>query len=144
MRGDGNGGTSTLDARYGRRTGGDRTARRVVVLAAVLLVAATLVWSLWVARATADRAVSWQDVGFAVEGDDRVRVTFDLRFGNDAEAGDTAVCTLRALNEVHAEVGLRDVSVRVVPNRTVRAEGEVATSERAVTGLVKDCALGPG
>jgi hypothetical protein len=130
----------SLDERYGRRAPG--AARRwPLVVAGVLLLALAVGWGLWVARTVAAQPVTWQDVGFAVRGDERTEVTFDVRFDGDLPADADAVCTLRALNQVRAEVGLVDVTVGPASRGTIRTTASVPTSERAVTGLVKECVV---
>jgi hypothetical protein len=48
---------------------------------------------------------------------------------------------VRALNQVMAEVGLRDVTLGPAAKGSLRATVDVPTSEKAVTGLVKECVL---
>ena len=131
------------DERYGRRPGG-RRARRGLALGAAVLAAVAVGWGAWVSHRLTSDAVTWQDVGFDVTGDAPTRVTFDVHFAPDLPAGARAVCTVRALNEVMAEVGLLDVTVGPASQRSVRATVEVPTSERAVTGLVKECVVKNG
>jgi hypothetical protein len=68
-------------------------------------------------------------------------VTFDVRFDGGLPDDAQAVCTVRALNRVMAEVGLRDVTLGPASRGGVRATVDVATSERAVTGMVKECVV---
>jgi uncharacterized protein DUF4307 len=133
--------TTSLDERYGRRPAGARRTRVLVAVAAAALLALGVGWAAWVSQSVANRPLTWQDVGFQVVGDTVTRVTFDVRFAGDLPDGASAVCTLRALNAVSAEVGLRDVTVGPASRELVRTTADVATSERAVTGMVKDCAV---
>ena len=132
-----------LDERYGRRPSGARRSRALLVAGGLLLGALAVGWAAWVAQTVTDRPVTWQDVGFEVTGDTVTRVTFDVRFAGDLPDDASAVCTIRALNEVKAEVGLRDVTVGPASRTAVRTTVEVATSERAVMGQVKECVV-PG
>lgn len=129
----------SLEERYGRR--GGPGSRALLVAAGVVLGALAVAWGLWVARGVAAEPLTWQDVGFAVRGDDRTDVTFDVHFDADLAGDAEAVCTLRALNQVRAEVGLRDVTVGPASRGSVRTTMTVPTSERAVTGLVKECVV---
>jgi len=133
----------SLDERYGRRPG-DRPRTRVLLVAGGLALAAVAVgWAAWVAQTVTDGPVTWQDVAFDVTGDTVTRVTFDVRFAGDLPDDAEAVCTVRALNQVMAEVGLLDVTVGPASREALRTTVEVPTSERAVTGMVKECAV-PG
>ena len=134
-------GTPALDERYGRRPGGGRRGRVLLVVVGTLLAALAVAWGAWVSQTVTDRPLTWQDIGFEVTGDTAVRVTFDVRFDGSLPDDAQAVCTVRALNEVMAEVGLRDVTLGPASRGGVRATVDVPTSERAVTGLVKECVV---
>ena len=134
-------GSTALDERYGRRPGGGRRTRVILVVAGTLLGALAVAWGAWVSQTVTSRPLTWQDIGFEVTGDSAVRVTFDVRFDGDLPDDAQAVCTVRALNHVTAEVGLRDVTVGPASAGVLRATADVPTSERAVTGLVKDCVV---
>jgi hypothetical protein len=126
-------------ARYGRPPSPAR--RRAAVGAAVVLLLGAVAWALWTAIRLSDDPVSWDDVGFAVRADDRIEVTFDVHFNDDVPPDARAVCTVHALNRIHAEVGLVDVVVGPASRGSIRLTTAVPTGERAVTGLVKDCAV---
>jgi hypothetical protein len=130
-----------LDERYGRRPPLGRRGRIAVAVLAGLLLALGVGWAAWVSRAVTDRPLTWQDVAFDVTGDTVTEVTFDVRFSGDLPDDAEAICTLRALNQVMAEVGLRDVTVGPASRGVVRTTAQIPTSERAVTGLVKECAV---
>ena len=131
----------SLDERYGRRPRSGRRTRAALVAGGLVLAAGAVAWAAWVAQTVTDRPLTWQDVAFDVTGDTVTRVTFDVRFAGDLPDDAEAVCTVRALNQVAAEVGLRDVTVGPASREAVRTTVEVPTSERAVTGLVKECAV---
>jgi hypothetical protein len=122
--------------RYGR-TGTPAAARRRLAVVAGVLLTLTVAWAAWAAVAQSGDGVSWNDVGYRVQGDSTVEVTFDV--GVPA-AGTPVVCTLRALNAGHAVVGLIDVELTPARSGTNRVTRNVPTSETAVTGVVKACA----
>ena len=124
--------STVLEERYGRRHRRDRT--RLVVAAIALLVVA-LGFIAWV---TIDQrpALHWDDIGYRVVSDGATEMTFDVSFTGD---GDTAVCTVQALNELRTEVGRRDVRVQAGPKGRARATVTLRTSERATTALVDLC-----
>ena len=129
---------STLDERYGRRTGG---RNRLLWAAGALLLLAGVGYAGWYASTVADRPLTWEDTGFGIRGPAATDVSFRLDFNRDLPARAEAVCTVRALNDGSAEVGLRDVTVGPASRGTVEVTVRVPTSELAVTGMVKGCAL---
>jgi len=82
--------------------------------------------------------VDWDDVGFRVDGDAQVEVTFDVV---RADPSRPATCRVEALNQSYAQVGVRTVEVAPSEHRRVRLTVPVATSETAVTGTVSSCRL---
>lgn len=78
-----------------------------------------------------------QRVGFEVVDDTEVRVLFDVTKPEDS----TASCTLEALNVGYGQVGLREIVIGPQDQHTVRVRETVATTEKATTGLVRDCRL---
>jgi hypothetical protein len=134
----------SLDERYGRRARPGPRTRAALVAGALVLGAGAVAWAAWVAQTVTDRPLTWQDVAFDVTGDTVTRVTFDVRFAGDLPDDAEAVCTVRALNQVAAEVGLRDVTVGPASRESVRTTVEVPTGERAVTGMVKECVVADG
>jgi hypothetical protein len=112
-----------------------RARRRRVALLWVLGVSAVLVAG-WFGLSAGTAPVTWQDVGFVVDGSKGVEVVFDVSRDDPSVA---ATCRLQALNQQYAQVGVREVDIPPSPDRTVRLRSTVETSERAVTGLVDDC-----
>jgi hypothetical protein len=110
--------------------------RRAVVVTAAALVAAGVAWAVWVAWGVANEPVRWADAGFTVRGDTAVDVTFQVT----TAPGSVAVCTVRALNDARAEVGLLDVRVGPSTSGTIRTTATVPTTERAVAAAVRACA----
>jgi uncharacterized protein DUF4307 len=109
--------------------------RRALIAAAGLVLTVTLVWMVWMA-AFKQPTLRWQEVGFDVRGDAAIVVTFDVFFSGDTKE---AVCTVQAENELHTDVGLKDVRLRPGPKGRVRAVVTLPTSEEATTGLVRSC-----
>lgn len=132
---------AALDERYGRRPGRGGRSRVILLVVGTLLAALAVAWGAWVSQTVTSKPLTWQDIGFEVTGDTAVRVTFDVRFDGGLPDDAQAVCTVRALNQVMAEVGLRDVTLGPASRGGVRATVDVPTSERAVTGLVKECVV---
>jgi hypothetical protein len=135
------GGSAALDERYGRRPGHGGRARVILLVVGTLLAALAVAWGAWVSQTVTSKPLTWQDIGFEVTGDTAVRVTFDVRFDGGLPDDAEAVCTVRALNQVLAEVGLRDVTLGPASRGAIRTTVDVPTSERAVTGLVKECVV---
>lgn len=113
-----------------------RLGRRGSTLAAAGAILAGVGFAAWAAFGGA-ADVAWRDLGYVVRSDVSTRVTFEVTM----DPGSTAVCTVRALNLGFAEVGLVEIEVGPSPSRSVRAVADVPTSEKAVTGVVKDCAV---
>jgi hypothetical protein len=120
--------------RYGP---GPRPARRLVGYALLgLLAAAGLAWLLWAAYSYARPPVRATLQSYQVTSDRAVTVRFELV--KDPEYA--ASCTVRARNRDGEEVGRREVTVPVGVRKTVLTE-TLTTTERPITGEVKDCRL---
>jgi hypothetical protein len=126
-----------MQDRYGRTSRPGQ--RRLLIAAGGLLLAVALAFITWIT--VLDRApLNWDDIGFKVISDAQIEVTFDVNFSTgSATDRPSAVCTVHALNDLRTEVGLQDVTVTAGPEGRVRATMTLQTSERATTGLVKDC-----
>ena len=113
-----------------------RSARRgriFLVVAAVVGVAVVV----WIGLGMAGKPVSYKDVGFKVNGSQSVDVTFEVTKPKES----TVTCTLTALSESYAEVGVRTVEVGPADTATRRVTATVQTTELAVTGIVDSCEL---
>lgn len=110
-----------------------RRGRLVVIAIAVLGLAVAL----WVAVNMATQPVSFKDVGFRIEGNQAVDVTFEVTKPREQ----TVRCTVTALSESYAEVGVRTVEVGPSDEATRRVTVTVPTTELAVTGTVESCVL---
>ena len=112
--------------------------RRVLLAAALTAALVAVAWFAWVAFGPGRTQVHYLDLGAQVVDDTTTTVTFEVQKAPSA----TAVCTVRALNSGFAEVGLVDVRVGPADEGAVTVTATVPTSERAVSGNVKACALG--
>jgi len=110
-----------------------RRARIGIVAAAVVGLAVVV----WIGLSMAGKPVSFKDVGFHVDGSRSVDVTFEVTKPKES----TVTCTLTALSESYAEVGVRTVEVGPADTATRRVTATVQTTELAVTGIVDSCAL---
>lgn len=123
--------------RYDRQAGPLRR-RLLWVLAAVGAVLALAIGG-WYAWGVFHDPVQWQDVGFHVDDDRSIQVTFDVI----KAPGSTVTCRVHALSHSFGEVGVTDVEVGPASTRTQRVTVAVATSELAVTGTVDRCSAAP-
>ena len=114
----------------------DARSRRRGVVAVVVLALAGSALAVWLGLEAARTPVTWQDVGFEIQGTDAVEVVYDV---SRADPSQPARCRLQALNERFAQVGVRTVDLSPSSDRTERHRTTVAISEAAVTGVVEDC-----
>ena len=122
--------------RYGSRTA--PPPRRLVVALLVLLGMAGVGFAAWLGLRVGVVPVDWHDVGFRVEGDDLVEVTFDV---TRTDPSRPASCVVEAMNQSHAQVGVVTVDVAASEATRVRLTTPVRTSELAVSGTVRSCRL---
>jgi Domain of unknown function (DUF4307) len=120
--------------RYGRQA---RGPGRSTVVAAGLVAGLLVTWLGYVAFGPGNPGVHFADLSYVVLDDGHVQVTFTVR--KDPER--TAVCTVRARNASFADVGLVDAPIGRTRSATTTVTAVVPTSERAVGGNVKACAL---
>lgn len=122
--------------RYGaRRTG---APRRLVVALLALLGLAGVGLAAWLGLRVGVVPVDWHDVGFRIEDDELVEVTFDVTRSDPSRP---ASCVVEALNESHAQVGVVTVDVAASEATRVRLTTPVRTSELAVSGTVRSCRI---
>ncbi|WP_022918552.1 DUF4307 domain-containing protein [Ruania albidiflava] len=76
-------------------------------------------------------------VGFDVVDDSRVHVIFDVTKPEEA----TATCTLEALTEGYGQAGIVDVTIGPQDRHTTRISADIATTELATTGVIRECRL---
>lgn len=113
-------------------------SRRLLVPALALLGAAGVAVAAWLGLRVGVVPVDWHDVGFRIDGDDLVEVTFDVTRSDPSRP---ASCIVEALNESHAQVGVVTVPVPPTDAARVRLTTPVGTSELAVSGTVRACRL---
>lgn len=120
--------------RYGPEPDGRTRQRTRVVLWVLGIGGAALV--LWIGIGAARTPVTWDDVGFTLNGSESVEVVYDV---NRIDPAVPVRCRLQALNQQYAEVGALVVDVPASTSRAVRLTTTVATSQGAVTGIVERC-----
>lgn len=113
-----------------------RGARRRRAMTLWLLGLAGLAMALWIGLGAARTPVNWQDVGFRIDGAESVEVVFEV---SRIDPSVPVECRLQALNQQHAQVGVRTVALRASTQTVHRLSAVVATSEEAVTGVVDRC-----
>ncbi|WP_315096345.1 DUF4307 domain-containing protein [uncultured Cellulomonas sp.] len=121
--------------RYGpeRTAASARRGRVALVVVAVL----GLALAVWIGLTQAGRPVSFTDVGFRVDGSRSVDVTFEVTKPKES----TVRCTVTALSQSYAEVGVRTVEVGPADAADRRVTVTVQTTELAVSGTVDGCEL---
>jgi len=109
-------------------------SRRTMILAwsGVGLLVAAAMWFGW---NQAQQPVRWSDVGFSIDSPTEATATFEVYLYTDADA----TCTLRALNENFAEVGIAEVPVSRADGAQQRVTETMATTELATAVEVKYC-----
>jgi Domain of unknown function (DUF4307) len=125
-----------LADRYGtrRRAGRPRAGLIAVV---VLLASAGIAWAAWVAFASSQAAVQWQDGSFRSIDDGHARFMFHVT----TTPGRAVVCTVRLFNDGLTEVGRMDVPAGPSRDRTFTVTATVPTFETATSGTVRACAV---
>lgn len=122
--------------RYGRADRDPARTRRGLTVALLVFVVLAVGLAAWAALARG-RTATWIDLGVTVRDDSEATVAFQVGLPADRQA----VCTVRVVNAVHADVGRRDVTVGPDASGLVRTEVTLRTSERATAGGVRDCTL---
>ncbi len=124
---------AALAERYGLTPdAATRRRRRVALLAlAVVAVLAFVV----LAVVSTQEPVRTDDAGFAVVDDTAIEVTFVAHM----EPGTTAECTVHALNDAFAQVGVARVDVGPAEGRSTLVTARVATTEPATGARVAGC-----
>jgi Domain of unknown function (DUF4307) len=105
-------------------------------VAGVLLLVGFAAW----AAVHQGHQISWQEVAYQVPDDANATLTFQLTRPADS----AVVCTVRALNSRHADVGLQDVRIPAGSDATVQVSARVRTAERASAVAVKACVTASG
>ncbi len=121
--------------RYGTPAPRRRTGRGRTVAIAAALAAAVAVVGWFTVEQNRDEPVSYDVVGFEVQGPEQTDITFQVHM----PAGTTAVCTVDALAPSYAQVGTVDVPVGPRDSATSTYTVAIHTSEEATTAGVTDC-----
>ncbi|MDO8106846.1 DUF4307 domain-containing protein [Isoptericola sp. b441] len=122
------------EGRYGPAPSARRRRWSALAIAGLAVVGVAFV--VWLGLINANPAVSWKDVGFSVDGNSSVSVTFDVM---RADPSVPAQCRVQALNAHFAQVGVVTVDIPPGERGAQRHHVEVATSEEATTGVVDRC-----
>lgn len=120
--------------RYGPEPDARRRRRGVAALWALGVVA--LAVTVWLGLGVARTPVTWQDVGFRIDGAASVEVVYDVQ---RIDPSVPVRCRVEALAQNHAQVGVVTADVPAAESRTVRVTTTVRTTEQAVTGVVDRC-----
>lgn len=121
--------------RYGElRPAWHSTLARVLVATIAVLGVGWVSWAGW---QSGHRPVTWNDVGYDVIDDATAEVTFDVT----VHGGEHATCRVQALGSDFSVVGQRSVELSSEQGRTTRHQATIATQQRAVTAIVKECRL---
>lgn len=129
--------SSHLDDRYGRSPG---TRRRRTVVAVSVAVAFVVVFAAWVVFAAFDgdgSKLESTDVGYTVLDDRSV----DVQYTVSVQPGTEVSCAVQAQNQKFAIVGWKVVHLPAATQHSTTYTTSLATSERAVTGLIYECWL---
>ncbi len=113
-------------------------SRRLLVAAFAILGLAGVGLAAWLGLRVGVVPVDWDDIGFRIDGDDAMEVTFDVTRPDPSRP---ASCVVEALNASHAQVGVVTVEVAASEATRVRLTTPVRTSELAVSGTVRSCRL---
>jgi hypothetical protein len=126
-----------LDARYGRSP---LVTRRRRLIAVVVAAAFVVVFAAWVVFAAFDgngSKLETRDLGYTVGSDRQV----DVQYTISVAAGTRVSCAVQAQSEKFAIVGWKVVDLPPADRFTSTYTTSLATSERAVTGLIYQCWL---
>lgn len=126
--------SALFEDRYGIK---QTRSRRGVLIGGGIMVVVLVTWALVITAKTNDKPVRFSSTSIAVRDATRAEITFQVTM----KPGSRAVCTLRALNKRSETVGLSDVIVGASEQESFSVTREIATSEMAESGGVKDCAL---
>jgi hypothetical protein len=107
----------------------------VVATIGILLGCTMAVW--WGLASTVGKP-SWTVLGYHVIDDRAVDVTYLV----SRPTGRDVTCVIRAMNRSFGTVGLVEVHVPGSDTSSVKRTTRVRTTTRAVTGVVKSCAIG--
>jgi hypothetical protein len=111
---------------------------RSATLAALGIVALIAIAS-WIGWGQASQPVRWQDVGFDISSPSRAVAIYDVYLYTDLPV----TCSVKALSENFAEVGIATQSVDPALGREQRFSTSVTTVQEATTAVVAYCDVDP-
>lgn len=124
-----------LAARYGRTPGSRRRAKALAIAAAAAIVVVFGAWALWAGPGQDDHGLDNDVVGYQVLSEHSTVVHSTI----SVDPGTRASCAVQALDKSYAIVGWKVITLPVSDERTRSVSTEVATTTRAVTGLIHSC-----
>lgn len=124
-----------LAARYGRTPGTRRRAKALAIAAAAAIVVVFGAWALWAGPGQDDHGLDNDVIGYQVLSDHSTVVHSTV----SVDPGTRASCAVQALDKSYTIVGWKVVTLPVSSERTRSVSTEVATTTRAVTGLIHSC-----
>lgn len=130
---DGSPSASRLANRYGAPKPGLSRRTKIVAGGAALLLGAVAAGYLALPSEGGD--VTFKDVGFTIP--DAGHATVDFQVTKDTDA--TVSCAVQVLNETHAVVGWKNVTVGPAEERTTAHRLALRTDSLGVTGGVNAC-----
>jgi hypothetical protein len=131
-------GTSArLDARYGRSSGTRRRGRWIAVAVAASFVVVFAAWVVFAAFDGDGSKLESTDVGYTVLDDRAV----DVQYTVSVQPGTEVSCAVQAQNQKFSIVGWKVVHLPASSTHSTTYTTSLATSERAVTGLIYECWL---
>jgi len=126
-----------LDARYGRSPDRRRRLRLLGWTAGVAVIVVSLLWVVFVAFDGDGSKLEARDTGYEIVDDRAV----DVQYTISTEPGTPVRCAVQALNNVQAIIGWKVVDLPPTEARSTTYTTSLATTERAVTGLIYRCWL---
>ena len=128
---------SRLDSRYGRRPGRTRRSRLIALVAGAVVAVVVAAWVVLVAFDGDSAELEVSHYGFTVAGDDSV----DVQYTVSVAPGTAVDCAVQAQNQKFSIVGWKVVHLPASSTHSTTYTTSLATSERAVTGLIYECWL---
>jgi hypothetical protein len=114
------------------------TFGRFAVAVIAVVAAAALVWVLWAAWSFANRTTG-HVVSYQL-ADRSVTITIEVV----RKPGTAAECLIRSRNQAGAEVGRKVVTIPAGPDRSVVVTETFPTSDRPISGELRQCRSAPG
>jgi len=109
----------------------------LAVVAGAGVLAAVVVWVIWVGLLGPASSLEARTLGFSLQGDTAVEVSYEIT----VEPGRTVSCAVEALNTDFGIVGWKVVAIPAADRSTRRFSEVLRTTEPPVTGLIYRCWL---